>query len=468
EQDMFATTCDGVGEDIVSYFTSLTGLSTEWTFNGTPVADPSSAMDEGIYTLVATNVAGCSDTAYVDLSIAANPLLGPDQTVTVCDGMVMDLADLYATGTMSTAWTINGVAVADPTSVTEEGEYILIATNTDGCSATASVTIEVLAAPALGSDQVSSICEGASIDLASLYNVSGLISTWSLGGVVVADPSNVNNTGNYRLIATNSAGCADTAFAQVNVNTGPALGPDQTFTLCSWQTVDLVAAFSVGSMDVTFTHNDQPITLADSIYTEGIYIITAVDGAGCSDTAMANVINIECMCVADFTDDARCMQEPVQFTLLADSMILGAEWSFNGAAANSSQIDPIIRFDTEGGVSVMLRATLGCGVVELERTIRIQDCSDSCSVWIPSSFTPNDDGINDSWTWNGECDPDDFSMSIYDRFGELIFTSNDPLMTWDGKYNGTISPLGVYAYRVGYRLPYQERTEVMGAITLVR
>ena len=98
----------------------------------------------------------------------------------------------------------------------------------------------------------------------------------------------------------------------------------------------------------------------------------------------------------------------------------------------------------------------------------MQDCSDSCSVWIPSAFTPDNDGRNDSWTWNGECEPEDFSMEIFNRWGELVFASNDPLRSWDGTYGGALSPDGVYVYRAGYRLPYQKRKEVKGSITLVR
>jgi gliding motility-associated-like protein len=106
--------------------------------------------------------------------------------------------------------------------------------------------------------------------------------------------------------------------------------------------------------------------------------------------------------------------------------------------------------------------------VTVERTIRVADCSDSCSVWIPSAFSPDGDGINDLWGWSGECLPKDFSVDVFDRWGELIYTSTNPFKPWDGSYGGKPAPIGVYVYRVGYQLLYQERKEVKGSVTLVR
>jgi gliding motility-associated-like protein len=162
------------------------------------------------------------------------------------------------------------------------------------------------------------------------------------------------------------------------------------------------------------------------------------------------------------------MQEPVQFTVLADSAVVSATWNFSGAAPNALGSDPLVRFTTDEPTLVTLQATLSCGVVTVERMIRVPDCSDSCSVWIPSAFTPDGDGVNDTWGWPGECLPKDFSVKVFDRWGELVYTSTDPFKPWDGSHGGKPSPTGVYVYRVDYQLLYQERKEVTGTVTLIR
>jgi gliding motility-associated-like protein len=187
------------------------------------------------------------------------------------------------------------------------------------------------------------------------------------------------------------------------------------------------------------------------------------------DTATANVVPIECLCVADFTADARCLQEPVLFTLVADSAVLGARWDFSGNAVASNAIDPVVLFFAgQEEVLVTLEATLSCGVVTVQRTIRVPDCSDSCSVYVPSAFTPNGDNVNEVWAWGSECEPSEFEVTVFNRWGEEVFTSTDPNKPWDGTSKGAMAPDGLYLFRMGYRLPYQDRKQVQGTVVLLR
>ena len=465
--DATVSACEGEVVDLTSNF-NTTGLSSAWTVAGASVPDPTAVVANGTYALIATNASGCADTARVEVTMAANPVLGEDGSLTVCDGSAVDLTALYATGTNATAWTVNGAPVAEPASVTGAGNYTLTATNTAGCSASAVVILAFEPSPSLGADQSASICASSTFDLLTLYTTTGLAAEWSRNGAAVTDPSAVDLTGDYQLVVTNSAGCTDTAAVALLVNPVPALGADLWFSLCPWQTLDLGAQFPVAGLTATYTFNGQPLADPTAVADSGTCVVSVIDANGCTDEATVSVVSVECLCVADFTSDVRCLQEPAHFTLQADSAVLGAQWAFSGYAIGSAETDPVMRFTSEGDVLVTLRATLSCGVVDVQRTIHVDDCSDSCSVWIPSAFTPDNDGKNDSWNWNGACAPDDFSLLVYDRWGELVFSSDDPARAWDGTFGGALCPPGVYAYRAGYRLPYQKRKEVSGAITLMR
>lgn len=459
--------CTGSTADLDALYT-MTGLNTAWTLAGVAVPDPAAVDVAGTYTLVATNAEGCSDTALVQVSISTNPVLGPDQSVTVCEGTLVDLAALHTTGTNATTWSLNGVPIADPTAVAVSGTYTVVVTTAAGCADSATVDLLFNVVPELGNDQSATICAGDSFDLSALYNTTGLSTAWTLGAVAVSEPSAVSASGNYQLSVTNAFNCSDIAIVNLTVNTPSSLGPDQVFSICSWQSVDLSAVIPISGTNVTYTLNGQAVADPGMVTEAGSYMITVADASGCSDEAMATVIPIECLCEADFIEDAHCQQEAVQFTLVADSTIVEAHWDFHGTASNVTGENPEVSFFEAGQMLVTLHAALSCGTVTVERMVSVPDCSDACDMFIPTAFTPDGDGVNDGWIWQGECIPEHYSMIVFDRWGEQVFSSKDPLKAWDGMVNGKEMPSGVYPYRVNYRLLYQEPKEDVGTITLVR
>lgn len=86
-----------------------------------------------------------------------------------------------------------------------------------------------------------------------------------------------------------------------------------------------------------------------------------------------------------------------------------------------------------------------------------------------NAFTPNGDGINDTWRpWNNVVDVDRYSLQVYDRWGRVMFTSTDPFQGWDGTLGGALVPLGVYAYRAEmYDAITGEKHNVTGHVTVV-
>lgn len=90
-------------------------------------------------------------------------------------------------------------------------------------------------------------------------------------------------------------------------------------------------------------------------------------------------------------------------------------------------------------------------------------------LYFPTAFTPNQDGINDTWGPVSALSPISIEMTILDRLGRVVFQSNQwPNTQWDGKDNGVMLPTGVYTYRVKYQwLPGVFRT-VQGDIQLLR
>lgn len=69
------------------------------------------------------------------------------------------------------------------------------------------------------------------------------------------------------------------------------------------------------------------------------------------------------------------------------------------------------------------------------------------TLYVPNTFTPNGDGLNDTFGVAGEAIKD-FNMQIFNRWGQLIFETSNANERWDGTYLGVKVPMGTYVYKV--------------------
>ena len=160
----------------------------------------------------------------------------------------------------------------------------------------------------------------------------------------------------------------------------------------------------------------------------------------------------------------------------AESGIVEYEWIFNteNPMGTSLEENPVFEFPIDVGgvypVSLTVTDTQGCTATE-EKFIIINDL---LNIYIPNAFTPNNDGINDLFYVSGtDIDPDRFTLQVFDRWGELVFESEDPEIAWDGSYQQVNKEYyaqdGLYSWRVVlYSITTTERKEIIGHINLMR
>ena len=163
----------------------------------------------------------------------------------------------------------------------------------------------------------------------------------------------------------------------------------------------------------------------------------------------------------------RYVGEQVRLTNTSDPGITNFVWEF-GDEVSFLENPSFIVSDT-GVINVKLTATWENG------------CSDTASldfsilpcleVRFPNAFTPNGDGRNEEFKGLVfGLAPENFRLSIYDRWGKLIFETNDPNEGWNGRHqnNGANLPPGVYMYTVGFSNPVCDQAPKPGFATLVR
>jgi len=89
-------------------------------------------------------------------------------------------------------------------------------------------------------------------------------------------------------------------------------------------------------------------------------------------------------------------------------------------------------------------------------------------LFFPNAFTPNDDGLNDIFKPFTAAPLEKYSLQIYNRWGQMVFTSNDPLKGWNGKYHGVDITPGVYVYLCSYKFYNKSQDMMKGTVIVVK
>lgn len=91
-----------------------------------------------------------------------------------------------------------------------------------------------------------------------------------------------------------------------------------------------------------------------------------------------------------------------------------------------------------------------------------------CSVKVPTAFSPNGDGLNDQFRVWLHDNVSHYQFTVYNRWGKLVFATNDPAMCWDGKQQGTPADQGGYLWVLLYTDSHQQARKQTGSVVLVR
>lgn len=136
---------------------------------------------------------------------------------------------------------------------------------------------------------------------------------------------------------------------------------------------------------------------------------------------------------------------------------------------NTGEITPTIKINTSG--TYIVTVSNECGEAVDKIIVSEESTQLACELQVPNIFTPNQDGINDTFSPITSCCLISFDFSVYNRWGRLVFQTNDIEQTWNGRYNGQIAPSDVYIWQIAitYQIEGEEKSYIEnGDVTLVR
>jgi len=203
-------------------------------------------------------------------------------------------------------------------------------------------------------------------------------------------------------------------------------------------------------------------------YTVDVQITSPI---GCTtDTTFNGLITMQESPKADFSifpEDPSSVAPTVEVT---DKSERAAGWFYDfGNTFNTSERNPVYTYPDTGKYTLTQIVTHPNGCQDtLSRLIDIQP---EVRFFLPNAFTPNGDSVNDVYKGVGIMEgATDFVMSIWNRWGELVFRADNPDDSWNGrKFNsGMEVPNGVYVVQVSYRGPRGEKVDLKGFATVIR
>ncbi|WP_247235244.1 lectin-like domain-containing protein [Telluribacter sp. SYSU D00476] len=232
----------------------------------------------------------------------------------------------------------------------------------------------------------------------------------------------------------------ETVFVKVAAPFTVELGTDRV--LCNRGSTTLAPVVSATSLSLDYrwsTGSTQPSLTTD---TSGLYVLTVSAGACEAKDSVEVVFQSEADVRALPIIQNYCYtDQPLSLSASSAREVSEYYWS------HSAQTDPSVWVNDPGTYELITTTESGC---KFRETFIVKD---DCylSVWVPSAFSPNADGQNDVLRI-GSSRPLELWWTIYDRWGSVIYHSQDMAAGWDGYYKGRLCPPGAYAWRAQYRL----------------
>ena len=210
--------------------------------------------------------------------------------------------------------------------------------------------------------------------------------------------------------------------------------PSQTKVLCEGKLIRLT-----GDMDgKAWQWNNNSNKWGISVSTPGEYLVTSSN---------------ECYSITDTFHVVKASAAPTQFsiqiaTCLKNNIPITAFGPAENYKWNTGQTTQSITVNSGGDYLVTFKVCDSTYTQNFTVDVKARSVN---PLYFPNVFTPNSDNINDNFKMVGATDQiTDFSISIFNRWGVLLFKSTDPSFEWNGTYKGAVVPDGVYFYGGGY------------------
>ncbi len=460
-----------------------------WNTNPVQTGQTATNLPPGQYIVTVTDALGCSTTDTVIVLGAGALPFSTAQVNVLCNGGNNGSATFTptgGTGPFTYVWTPNVSATGSATTLTA-GTYAVQCTDNFGCQNSFTFTITEPALIPISANPTAPVglCIGATTTMSMTPTGGAPPYTYNW----INGPGNTNTltviptvTTTYSCVISDACGNqADTGLITITVNPLPTISFTSDVTSgCAPLCVNFTPTSTPALASVSWYFgliDSSNTALANYCFNQaGLYDVgmLVTDINGCVSTVlMSNYITVYPDPTAGFGITSPQPATLQESTIGFNDLSVGGDtcyWDFGDGniltVVNCG--DVVNTYDDTGSYHVIQVVVNQYGCTDtIESDVIIVPYT---TLYVPNTFTPNGDGKNDMFFAYGES-VEEFSMMVFDRWGNLIFQSNDIMKGWDGKANGgtQVAQIDTYVWKITFREMYNGHYhKLIGHVNLVK
>ena len=458
----FTFVCTGSNSVSFTNLSNVCSTGYSWNFddpasgasNTSTLANPAHIFSTpGDYTVTLTSNGPCNAPGVFTQTIS---ILSTNisSTNVSCFGGNDGIATAATTAT-TYSWSTSPIQTTQTATGLAAGTYTVNMTDPNACPTTASIVITEpaeLISNITSSSSCNDICNG-SVGITAVGGTLPYSYTWSTLGIGQNFTGTVC-TGTYTGSVIDANGCSVSTDVIVD-------SLQSTQILCTNETV-CIGSIAILNASGASTYIWSPSTGLSS--TTGatveanptattVYNVVGTSANGCSSTISVTVFVEDIVApVAEFSFNPLqpdVFNPEVNFINLTNGTNTYS-WDFNGIDY-SNEVNPTYFFpiDSGGLYTVCLRVENSIGCVDtICHEVFVNGFT---SIYIPNAFTPNGDGVNEYFSpVLRDVSRENFDFKIFDRWGQLIYSSNSIEASWDGTFKGINCKDGVYVWKIKF------------------
>ncbi|HPB02579.1 MAG TPA: PKD domain-containing protein, partial [Bacteroidales bacterium] len=284
--------------------------------------------------------------------------------------------------------------------------------------------------------------------------------------------------GTYTVTITDAVGCDTTVSAtlielhplpEINISASPTEGCQPLFVQFYETSADSGQTYY---WDLDEGHHfssekNPPLLFEHDGVFDVFIVVTSV--YGCVDSLrVTDMIHVYRKPVAEFRPypSAPTLADNTVLFFNESTSLYQSEWTF-GDGGFSMDTYPTHQYNDTGMYVVQLIITTEHGCKDT--TSDVLYVKDVVTMYVPNSFSPDGDGINEIFKPVGHgIDENFYTFMVFDRFGKMLFITNDYEEGWDGTFEGKRCSMGSYTYEIFYRDTEGIKRKLFGGIELLR